>query len=161
MAIRTLFILVALGFTTSGCVSTSSGSATEFAKAQTALAPVMNRASVSQADLVLSCSEINTRLNNLYRRFDEIEKIEKQRQRQNALTGALGDVATAVIGGRLMSGVAGGGVSGLQTATAAQTVISSMRNIEGNTADLKTVTDASAISQRVGELERVKIEKAC
>lgn len=143
----------------SACATGGGGSATSMATSTAAVSSVLGGGGrPSDADLALSCAEIQSRLSNLYARYQEIEAAETAKRRKGAVTGAIADMGMAVLGGKMIGGISSvGGLRGMQTASAVSSIIA----VENNGPNLQTVNDATAIATRTGQLERAKVEKGC
>ena len=160
---KTVFPLI-FTLVLSGCFTGGGGTATEMVAATTAIRGVTQAVEPpSETDYKLSCNELNMRTGNLYARYAELEKEQKARQRKKNITNGLINTGITVAGIAGM-GNAGtlNGVRNVGIATGvARTGLSGVASAETNTQQLKDVTNATLIAQRVNQLERVKMEKGC
>lgn len=148
----------------SGCVGTTGGTVTEMATATTAIRGVMSAPQPpSEADLALSCSEVNTRTANLYARFKELDAAQRKKQRKQAAVNGVINLGTGILGGVAAAGA--GTVNGVRAAASATTIargsLMGLAASEGSAARLKDVNDTTLIATRISQLEKVKFEKGC
>ena len=141
------------------------GTATDMMVASTGMKNMLQATQPpSAADMALSCPEVTTRLNNLYARYQEVDRQQRARASQAAMVDGVLGVGTHLVGGQLL-GVAGSSVQGMQAAAAATSYGSSALGqvITGETSaqKLRDVNDATLLAQRIGQLEKVKFEKFC
>lgn len=145
------------------CMGT--GTATDMMVASTGMKNMLQATQPpSEADMALSCAEVQIRLGNLYARYEEIDRQQRARASQAAVVGGVLGVGTHLVGGQLL-GAAGNSVQGMQAAAAATSYGSAALGqvITGETSaqKLRDVNDASLLAQRIGQLEKVKFEKGC
>lgn len=163
MKIRSILFAPCAALALAGCVS-GGGNATQMVSATSGVRGLLQaQEPPSAADYALSCSAVNTRLSNLYSRYETIEAEQRAAQRKQALMGGVLDVGSTLIGANSIMGA--GSATGLQNAALAtqygRAALGSVANSESSTQQLKDITDASLLAGRVGQLEKVKFEKGC
>lgn len=150
-------------FALAGCMG--GGTAADMMVASTGMKTMMQATQPpSAADMALSCPEVATRLGNLYARYEEIDRQQRARANQAALVDGVLGVGTHLVGGQLL-GAAGNSVQGMQAAAAAtgygSAALGQVITGESSASRLRDVNDASLLAQRIGQLEKVKLEKGC
>lgn len=153
--------LALCAFTFSACMP--GGTPTQMATAMAGFSGVTQVGGPpSQADLALSCKDVNARLANLYGRYQVLEAEQKAKQRQTAMVdGALG-LGLGILGTGMATNA--GSVSAIRTAQTVTTVgggAISLARAESSAISLKEVNDTTAIATRTAQLEKVKLEKGC
>ena len=163
ISLKTAFILVS-SLVLAGCLAGGAGTVTDMVTATTAFRGVVGATEPpSESDYKLACRDLNIRTGNLYARYAELEKEQKARARKKNFTNGLintGIMAAGITGMGNANTVNGLRNIGLAT-DVAQAGLAGLANAETNTQQLKDVTNATLIAERVAQLERVKMEKGC
>lgn len=112
-------------------------------------------------DMALSCAQINSELNSLYAKSEEINKAERARERKAGLTQGLLDAGLSVVGaGAIANAGSAQAISNVGTATA-------LAGSAGATAigssgpDQQAYNQVLAMAERSSVLERTKVAKGC
>lgn len=158
---KVLPALALCAFTVSACMP--GGTPTQMATAMAGFSGVTQVGGpASQADLALSCKDVNARLANLYARYQVLEAEQQAKQRQTAMVdGALG-LGLGILGTGMATNA--GSVSAIRNAQTVATVgggAISLARAESSAVSLKEVNDTTAIATRTAQLEKVKLEKGC
>ena len=163
MSRPTNLLMMASALILSACVS-GGGTATEMVSATSGLRALSSVTEApSEADSKLSCADLNSRLANLYGRYEELDREQRARQRQAAFVGGIVNVGATLAGGSALAHAGSASAIrnvGLATnyGTAALTNLTSQ---ESSTQQLKDVNDTMLIARRITQLERVKFDKSC
>lgn len=148
-------------FTLSGCMGgVSQTSANVMGMQSIAGVQRSAQAQPTEKDLALSCSQVQSELNRIYARMEEVNKSERARERQANLTGGLLDAGLSVVGaGAIANAGSAQAISNIGTATTAAGAAASTTRGSGPSA--QTYNEAMAMAERSSVLERVKLAKGC
>ena len=153
--------LALCAYALSGCMS--GGTPTQMATAMAGFSGVTRVGGApSQADLALSCKDVNARLSNLYGRYQVLEAEQKAKQRQTAMVDGALDLGLGILGTGMATNA--GSLTAIRNAQMAMTVgggAISLARAETSAVSLKGVNDSTAIATRTAQLEKVKLEKGC
>lgn len=147
--------------TLTGCMP--GGTPTQMATAMAGFSGVTQATTPpSKADLALSCKDVNSRLSNLYARYQVLEAEQQAKQRQTAMVDGALDIGLGILGTGMATNA--GSVSAIRNAQMATAVgggAIGLARAESSAVSLKDVNDATAIATRTAQLEKVKLEKGC
>lgn len=147
-----------------GCVSGGGGTATDMISATTALNGLSAaKEPPSKEDMALSCTQVGSRLSNLYGRYSEIEREQRARQRQSELVGGIIGIGATIAGGSALSNA--GSVTAIRNVGVAtsygRAALTGLALQESSAQRLQDVHDSLLIARRITELEKVKFDKGC
>ena len=120
-------------------------------------------AAPSPADQALTCPELATEIARLQARYDALEaEHHAEQQRQSLVSGGI-NLGATILGGSLLANA--GSAQSIQTVgtglNLARSGAMAAANQQSGSAQITAVGEASAIAQRLSQLQRIQFAKNC
>ena len=147
----------------SACMGNPSTQATSAIMGHSAISGVVNasRSAPSEADLAMSCPAIDQQLGRIYAETEEINRVERVRERKAGLLRGTLNAGASVIGAGAIAS-AGSAEAIANTGTAITVAGAAANAAVGHTGpDAQTLNRGMALQERAAVLERTKVKKGC